>query len=179
MEPVAALIVIIVIVIVTLNFTIEKLTPSRKYNLISGIDYPDNSNDKTATQRNKDISYWKGPFSECAATCDLDTNCVGYTLDKTVGANCWLRSSLKNPILNSSKDTYVIPNTTPCSSLCNKKLTASVKAGRGISNSAQQFGVCRNCPSKWFKSPPFQTSNDGITWITNKDVETTIQTITF
>ncbi len=68
-------------------------------------DYPGN-----------DITYWKGPFSGCAAACDQTPGCVAYTLHKDNGANCWLKSALPkgspkptgNSTPNANRDTFQV-----------------------------------------------------------------------
>jgi hypothetical protein len=53
-----------------------------------------------------DITYYEGPFTNCAAKCDATPNCAGYVTDKDKGSNCWLKSKLETSSNNSKTDTY-------------------------------------------------------------------------
>lgn len=55
-----------------------------------------------------DIKYFEGPFSSCAKACDDATGCVGYTLHKDNGKNCWLKSALGGVAgYSNDRDTFV------------------------------------------------------------------------
>ena len=71
----------------------------RSYKLLSkgNIDYPGN-----------DITYWRGPFSECAAACTRTPGCKAYILHKDNGANCWLKSKVENSTPNTNRDTFQV-----------------------------------------------------------------------
>ncbi len=69
----------------------DKSKPARGYTMIAN---------GSANFIGNDITYWKGPFSSCAAACDKTPGCVAYTLHKENGANCWLKSA---PASNTPK----------------------------------------------------------------------------
>lgn len=54
-----------------------------------------------------DIMYWEGPFTECFKACDKTPGCIAFTLDKTNGANCWLKNKLGESSLNVNTETWV------------------------------------------------------------------------
>ena len=76
------------------------LPSPRSYNFQGAVDYPGN-----------DITYWKGPFSNCAAACDVTPGCVAYVSDLPNGSNCWLKSKLENSRQDGNRNTNYVAGT--------------------------------------------------------------------
>ena len=76
------------------------LPSPRSYIFQGAVDYPGN-----------DITYWKGPFSNCAAACDVTPGCVAYVSDLPNGSNCWLKSKLENSRQDGNRNTNYVAGT--------------------------------------------------------------------
>ncbi len=124
-----------------------------QFNVISGRAY--------IPLYNKDVVYgdvgnFEGPFSECAAACDANPNCIAYVLFKDNGRNCWLKGKLENWGDNANRDLYIV-STYPLMNFCGpawNMLDCSKPCPQGQNNECPQgsgtcFGISKNIDGAW------------------------------
>jgi hypothetical protein len=84
---------------------------------------PDNNSPRSyVVEKNKDyygndITYWKGPHSQCSKICDTTQSCNVYTLNKENGRTegCWLKTGIGSQLGTSTPDreSYLLLGATP------------------------------------------------------------------
>ena len=81
----------------TAPITAASTTTAPTYNMISNNDYAD------------DIIDTKNGNMFCQQACNINNNCIGYTIDskgQPLIETCWLKSKLSKPSYNKSRNTF-------------------------------------------------------------------------
>ena len=76
-----------------------------------------------------------------------------------------LSAPAPTPAPTSSTPAPAACNTNSCNNVMNDWINNKYWA---FGDSANSFGECKSCASRWFKAP-FQISKDGTTWVNNPD----------